>query len=164
MTTIRVLAAILLLVLFGCSRSNARVQTRFNNDAELSGELPYNPLQWEVIASTLNHSDHTMATVLGNDHAIAYARKSVSHEYSAGSVISVITWSQQEDPRWFGGKIPGKVRAVEFLEVQPGTDHGRTYLYTMYGGLPLRKLISTEERTPTGRAAYLLAQRAAVMR
>jgi hypothetical protein len=84
-TTIRVLAAILLLVLLGCSQPNARVQTRFNHDAELSGELPYNPLQWEVIASTLNHSDHTMATVLGNDHAIAYARKNVSHEYSAGS-------------------------------------------------------------------------------
>jgi hypothetical protein len=162
-TTIRVFAAILLLVLLGCSQPNARVQTRFSHDAELSGELPYNPLQWEVIASTLNHSDHTMATVLGNDQASAYARKNVSHEYSAGSVISVITWSQQEDPRWFGGNIPGKARAVEFLEVQAGTDHGRTYLYTMYGGSPLRKLISTEERIPTGRVAYLLAQRAAVM-
>jgi hypothetical protein len=162
-TTIRVLAAILLLVLLGCSHPNARVQTRFNHDAELSGELSYNPLQWQVIASTLNHADHTVATVLGNDQAIAYARKNVSREYSAGSVISVITWSQQEDPRWFGGNIPGKVRSVEFLEVQSVPDHGRTYMYTMYGGSPLRKLISTEESSPTGRAAYLLAQRAAVL-
>jgi hypothetical protein len=162
-TTIRVLAAALLLALVGCSQPNARVQTRFNRDAELSGELPYNPLQWEVIASTLNYSDHTVAIVFGNDQAIAYARKNVSHEYLAGSVISTITWSQQEDPRWFGGNIPGKVRSVEFLEVHSGSDHGRTYLYTMYGGSPLKKLISKEERSPNGRGAYLLAQRAAVM-
>jgi hypothetical protein len=157
------LAVVLLLVLAGCSQPNARVQTRFNHNAELSGELPYDPLQWEVLASTLNHNDHTLATVLGNDQAIAYARKNVSHEYPAGSVISAITWSQQEDPRWFGGNIPDRVRSVEFLEVRSGPDHGWTYLYTMYGGSPLRKLISTEERPPTGRAANLLAQRAAVM-
>jgi hypothetical protein len=156
------LAAALLLMLIGCSQPNARVTTRFNRDAEVSGELPYNPLQWEVIASTLNHNDHTLATVLGNDRAIAYARKNATHAYPAGSVLSVITWSQEKDPRWFGGNIPGNVRSVEFLEVQFGQDH-ETYLYTLYGGSPLRKLVSTEEKSPTGRAAYILGQRAVVM-
>ena len=162
MKTIHVLAAALLLMLIGCSQPSARVITRFNRDAEASGELPYNPLQWEVIASTLNHNDHTLATVLGNDRAIAYARKNGTHAYSAGSVLSVITWSQEEDPRWFGGNIPGNVRSVEFLEVQSRQDYG-TYLYTLYGGSPLRKLVSREENPPTGRAAYILGQRAAVM-
>jgi hypothetical protein len=160
--TIHVLPAALLLMGIGCSQPNARVITRFNRDAEVSGELPYNPLQWEVIASTLNHNDHTLATVLGNDRAIACTRKNATHAYPAGSVLSVITWSQEEDPRWFGGNIPGKVRSVEFLEVRSGQDHG-TYLYTMYRGSPLRKLVSTEEKSPTGRAAYILGQRAAVM-
>jgi len=138
-------------------------KTRLNRDAEVSGELPYNPLQWEVIASTLNHNDHTLATVLGNDRAIASARKDAAHAYPAGSVLSVITWSQEEDPRWFGGNIPGNVRSVEFVEVQSGPDRRGTYLYTLYGGSPLRKLVSTEEKSPTGRAAYILGQRAAVM-
>jgi hypothetical protein len=160
---IHVLAAALLLMLVGCSEPNARVKTRLNRDAEVSGELPYNPLQWEVIASTLNHNDRTLATVLGNDRAIAYARKDAAHAYLVGSVLSIITWSQEEDPRWFGGNIPGTVRSVEFLEVQSGPDRGGTYLYTLYGGSPLRKLISTEEKSPTGRAAYILGQRAAVM-
>jgi Cytochrome P460 len=160
--TIHVLAAALVLVLVGCSQPNTRVITRFNSDAEVSGELPYNPLRWEVIASTLNHNDHTLATVLGNDRAIAHARKNATHAYSAGSVLSVITWSQEEDPRWFGGNIPGNVRSVEFLEVQSGQDHD-TYLYTLYSGSPLRKLVSTEEKSPTGRSAYILGQRAAVM-
>jgi Cytochrome P460 len=160
---IHVLAAALLLMIVGCSEPNARVKTRLNRDAEVSGELPYNPLQWEVIASTLNHNDRTLATVLGNDRAITYARKDAGHAYPVGSVLSVITWSQEEDPRWFGGNIPGNVRSVEFLEVQSGPDRGGTYLYALYGGSPLRKLISTEEKSPTGRAAYILGQRAAVM-
>ena len=163
MKTIHVLAAALLLMLIGCSQPNARVTTRFNRDAEVSGELPYNALLWEVIASTLNHNDHTLATVLGNDRAIAYARKNATHAYPAGSVLSVITWSQEEDPRWFGGNIPDNVRSVEFLEVQSGPNHGGTYLYSLYGGSPLRKLVSTEEKSPNGRAAYILGQRAAVM-
>ena len=157
------LAPALLLMLIGCSQPNARVITRFNRDAEVSGELPYDPFQWEVIASTLNHNNHTLATVLGNDRAIAYAHKNATHAYPAGSVLSVITWSQEEDPRWFGGNIPGNVRSVEFLEVQSSQDHGGTYLYALYGGSPLRKLASTEEKSPTGRAAYIVVQRAAVM-
>jgi hypothetical protein len=161
--TFHVLAAPLLLMLIGCSQPNARVITRFNRDAEVSGELPYNPFQWEVIASTLNHNNHTLATILGNDRAIAYARKNATHAYPAGSVLCVITWSQEEDPRWFGGNIPGDVRSVEFLEVQSSQDHGGTYLYTLYDGSPLRKLASTEEKSPTGRAAYIVGQRAAVM-
>ena len=73
MKTIQVLAVALLL-LIGCSEPNARVKTRLNRDAEVSGELPYNPLQWEVIASTLNHNDHTLATVLGNEPSPMHAR------------------------------------------------------------------------------------------
>jgi len=73
-----------------------------------------------------------------------------------------ITWSQKEDPRRFGGNIPGSVRSVEFVEVQSGLDRGGTYLYTLYGGSPLRKLVSKEEKSPTGQAAYSVGQRAAV--
>lgn len=162
MKAIHLLALPLVLILTGCSQPNARVITRFNREAEVSGELPYNPLQWEVIASTLNHKDHTLATVLGNDRAIAHARKNDTHAYPAGSVLSVITWSQEEDPRWFGGKIPGDVRSIEFVEVQSAQDQ-KTYLYTLYGGSPLKKLASTDEKSPTGRAAYIVGERAGVV-
>ncbi len=163
MAMIRVLTAGLLLVLAGCSQTNPLVRTQFNRDAGISGDLPYAPLRWEVMTCTINHNDHTVATVFGNTQAIAYARKNVSHQYPDGSVISKITWSQQHDSRWFGGNIPGKVLSVEFLEVQAPTNHSRIHLYTMYGGSPLKRLTSTEERVPIGRAAELLAQRAAVM-
>ena len=163
MTTVRLVGAVLLILLIGCSKPNSRIQTRLNRDAELSGELPYNPLQWDVISSTLNPAAHTLATISGNEKAVAHARHHASQEYPAGSVLAIITWSQQEDPRWFGGKIPGSVQSVEFLEVQTALDHEQTYLYSMYSGTPLRKSVSIAEKYPTGRAAYLLARKAAVM-
>jgi Cytochrome P460 len=162
-TTVRLVGAVLLILLIGCSKPNTRIQTRLNRDAELSGELPYNPLQWDVISSTLNPADHTLATISGNEKAVAHARHHASQEYPAGSVLAIITWSQQEDPRWFGGKIPGSVQSVEFLEVQATLDHEQTYLYSMYSGTPLRASVSIAEKSPTSRAAYLLAQKAAVM-
>jgi hypothetical protein len=162
-TSIRVLGTIALMFSIGCSQPNARIQTRLNHDAELSGALPYNPLNWQIISSSLNPAEHTLSTISGNALAVAYARQHASSNYPAGSVLAMTTWSQQEDPRWFGGKIPGSVRSVEFLEVQAPVDRGETYLYSMYVGAPLRKSVSNAERSPTGRAAYLLAQKAAVM-
>jgi hypothetical protein len=162
-TTIRLLGAVLSIFLIGCSQPNSRTQTRPNRDAELSGELPYNPLMWDVISSTLNPADRTLGTISGNDLAVSYARHHASHEYPAGSVLAIITWTQQEDPRWFGGKIPGSVRSVELVEVQAALDNEQTYLYSMYSGTPLRKSVFIAEKSPMGRAAYLLAQKAAVM-
>jgi hypothetical protein len=162
-TVVRLVGAVLLILLIGCSKPNSRIQTRLNRDAELSGELPYNPLQWDVISSSLNPADHTLTTISGNENAVDYARHHASHEYPSGSVLAMITWSQQEDPRWFGGKIPGSVQSVEFLEVNAALDHEQTYLYSMYNGTPLRKSASIAEKSPTSRSAYLLAQKAAVM-
>jgi hypothetical protein len=162
-TTIRVLGTIALILSIGCSQPNARIQTRLNHDAELSGVLPYNPLNWEILSSTLNPAERTLSTLTGNAQAVAYARQHVSSNYPVGSILAMTTWRQQEDPRWFGGKIPESVRSVEFLEVQPAVDRGETYLYSMYVGTPLRKLVSVAEKSPTGRAAYLLAEKAAIM-
>jgi len=63
----------------------------------------------------------------------------------------------------FGGNIPGKVQSVEFLEVQSGPDAGGPTGTAGMAVSPLRKLVSIEEKSLTGRAAYILGQRAAVM-
>lgn len=157
------LGAAFMVALLGCSQPNARVQTRVNNDAELTGKLPYNPLSWQLISSTLNRNGHTVSVFVGNEQAVGYARTNTAGDYPAGSVLCVVTWPQQEDPRWFGGNIPQKVRSVEFLEVQSGPGNTRNYLYSSYTGSPLAKSISFAQSPPTGRAAELLNQRAAVM-
>ena len=123
------------------------------------GELPSNPLQGKVITSWVDKKDSTMSTLFGNDVAWQYARTNAEMQYPAGSVLSVVTWGEQEDPRWFGGSIPQRAKVVEFVTVtSPGT-----YSYQRYEGSPLKKVASVEGNDPRGRAAYLLEQRAAVM-
>jgi hypothetical protein len=144
--------------LAGCSeQTNPRVATRLNEDAALRGALPSNPLQGKVITSWIDKRGSTMSTLFGNDVAVQYARTNGAMTYPAGSVLSVVTWGQQEDPRWFGGKIPQTPKSVEFVTV------GGTYSYQRYEGSPLKQVASEDTATPNDRAAYLLAQRAAVM-
>lgn len=152
--------AALLLGAAGCSRENPRVATRFNEGASLQGDLPLDPMKWRVITSAIDHRDATMFTVFGNDAAIAHEKM---RDYPAGATIALVTWTQQEDPRWFGGNIPKSVKSVEMVTVSAGADSKRAYRYESYAGSPLKKVAMTESAEPAGRAAYLLGLRAAVM-
>jgi hypothetical protein len=125
--------------------------------------LPANPLQWKVITSMLNSKDSTIATLYGNDMAVQYARTHSQHDYPAGSTLALVTWSQADDARWFGAKIPNQVKSVEFVFVRVIASDGTTYTYQKYEGSPLRMLSVQEGFVPNERAGYLLAQRAAVM-
>jgi len=104
-----------------------------------------------------------MSTLYGNDVAAQYARSNTQHDYSSGSVLSLVTWNQQEDPRWFGGNIPAAPKSVELVIVGSAPDHHATYAYQKYEGAPLKKVSAQEGLTPNDRAIYLLSQRAAVM-
>ena len=70
-------------------------------------------------------------------------------------MLSVVTWSQQEDPRWFGGNIPAKTKSVEFVSVGTGAN---AYSYQRYEGSPLKKVAGEDGAAPNERAAYLLGQ------
>lgn len=153
----------MLLGVIGCSEPNPRVVTTLNERAALAGDLPLNPLQWKVITSAINKQDSAMYTLFGNDLAVQYARKNSPHDYPAGSVLSLVAWTQQEDPRWFGGNLPATPKSVEFVTVGVAPDHRPLYSYQDFEGAPLKKVSTQESPTPEGRAAYLLSQRAAVM-
>jgi hypothetical protein len=163
---IALVSAALGLALAGCSQENPRVTSRLNDEAtlNLSGSgLAVNPLQWKVITSAIDHRDGTMYTVFGNDPAVASARTHAQHDYPAGSVIALVTWTQQEDPRWFGGNIPKAPKSVEMVTVGVGDGGKLSYKYEVYEGLPLKRTAVLVGAAPEGRAAYLVAQRAAVM-
>jgi hypothetical protein len=151
-----------LLILAGCSAPNARVVTTVNRDAALTGDISIDPLQWRVITSGVDPTNSTMYTLFGNDIAVQYARTSTERNYPAGSVLSLATWHQQEDSRWFGGKIPARPKSVEFVEVLVSNNGRRSYSYRAFEGSPLKQTINLEG-PPDGRVTYLLSQRAAVM-
>lgn len=158
-----ILCMALLLSVTGCAKENPRVVTTFNEAASLPADLPYNPLQWRVITSAIDRQDSTMYTLFGNDQAIGYATRNAQHDYPAGSILALVTWKQQEDPRWFGSNIPSTPKSIEFVTVSVTEDHRTIYLYQEFSGHALNKAAENTNSTLVGRAAYLISQRAAVM-
>jgi hypothetical protein len=151
------------LSILGCSNQNPILTAEQNKSATLTADLPFNPLQGKVITSWINKQDSTMSTLYGNEVAIQYARTNEHSTYPAGSVLSVVTWKQQEDPRWFGARIPASVQSVEYVTVKTSSDQKPSYSYQAYEGQPLKKMPLQEGTVPNDRATWVLSQRAAVM-
>lgn len=152
-----------ILSVLGCSNPYPPVVAELNKSAVLPGDLPSNPMRDKVITSWIDRNDSTMSTLYGNDIAVQYARTSQQQDYPSGSTLSLVTWTQQEDPRWFGARIPGMVKSVEYVVIKTSPDHRTSYIYESYAGTPLKKTGEQQGRTPSSRAAYLLSQHAAVM-
>jgi len=146
-----------------CGGSGNTVTASINERATLTGSLPWNPLQWAVITSSIDKQAATMSVLYGNDVAVRYARSGSQGNYPPASVLSLVTWQQQEDVHWFGAKIPGQAKSVEFVSVTAGPGDQAAYSYEDYEGSPLRKASSSSDRSPGSRAAYMLSERAAVM-
>ena len=147
----------------GCAHDTPSIVATPNTDAGLSGDLPFNPLQWQVITSEINPAASTMSTLYGNDPAVKYARSHSLHDYPAGSVLALVTWGQKEDQRWFGANIPGKVVSVEFVSLESTPDKKPVASFQRYEGSPLQKSAALDDLAANTRAAYILAQRPAVM-
>jgi hypothetical protein len=151
------------LCLAGCAKDVPAAHARLNYDASPLGSLPANPLHWKVITSSIHPADSTMSTLYGNDIAVAYARSHAERDYPAGAILSLVTWTQQEDPRWFGAKIPFHVKSVEFVFVNAADSGKSVYSYQSFDGSPLRKSSEEAGSTPSAHAESLLSQRAAVL-
>ena len=102
-----------------------------------------------------------MSTLYGNDLAVGHAR--TNSPYPAGAALALVTWTQQDDRHWFGGRIPGKVQSVEFVTVNPAKAGKPSNSYQSYEGSPL-SLIPTQDTTLIQpRIDSILSQKAAVM-
>ena len=110
----------MLLTLAGCTSAVSHAVNRLNDAAALMGDLPADPLRWGVITVGANPGESTMSTLFGNEIAVQYSRKKSAGTYPPGSVLSFVTWQRQEDVRWFGARMPARVKSVEFVEFTAG--------------------------------------------
>jgi hypothetical protein len=94
-----------------------------NNAAALPANLPYRPLDWRALTMYVDPQTRTMATLYGNDAAIARLN---APSYPQGAVLALVSWAQRDDPHWFGARIPGAPQSVEFVQVSAaGTSYRR---------------------------------------
>jgi hypothetical protein len=147
-----------LFALTGC-KSTTNAPSSINQQALLTGKLPYNPLAWRVVTSWTNERQATMSTLFGNDLAIQKLRSSPDRPYPVGAVLALVTWSQRDDPHWFGAKIPSAPQSVEFVTMTAR----QVPSYERYQGSPLQRDGKVAADASAKRVDYLLSQRAAVM-
>jgi hypothetical protein len=157
----RVGIACVLAAAFGSWSCGGTGQARapVNERAGLTGTLPWNPLGWGVITSVTDHKGGTMSTLYGNAVAVKCARSGVQ-DCPGGAVVALVTWTMQDDARWFGGRIPGTAKSVEFVRTISELGSHSTHTYERYEGSPLTKTAASYD---DARIAYLRSLRAAVM-
>jgi len=146
------------LLMAGCSRPQALT----NEEASLGSGLPYDPLQWRVIASSIDPAQRTTSTLFGNDRAIEYARSELNQTYAAGSLLALVTWELKEDPNWFGANIPGAVKTIEYVAVTLPRNGPLAYEYHRFEGAPLRE-VQAPETLVKARLDHILRQRPVYM-
>jgi hypothetical protein len=129
----------------------ARAEAVNNKAAALPAGLPYQPLGWGAITMYVDPKAHTTATLYGNDAAVQAIRAAPrgagsAPAYPTGAVLALLTWTQREDPHWFGGRIPDAPESIEFVRVSTA---GQMNEYRRFAGEGLH-----EER-PAASAAEL---------
>ncbi|HWZ50372.1 MAG TPA: hypothetical protein VNW54_02800 [Granulicella sp.] len=152
-----------LLLFSGCARHTPSASDLYNQQAALPSGLPAAVLQSRVITSSVDRQRHTMSTLTGNDLAVDSARAAASSPYPAGSVLTLATWEQRDDPHWFGARIPATPKTVETVTVTRGANAQLTANYQVFAGSPLRPLTQVDAAQSATRRDYILAQHASVM-
>jgi mono/diheme cytochrome c family protein len=131
-----------------------------NRAAVFPATLPYQPLRWTPITMFVDPKTHAMSTLYGNEAAISSVRARSSSpgapQYVQGAVLSLVTWSQRDDPHWFGGRIPDAPSSVEFVTI--GAQNAPSYHRFAGSNLAAQALTSAEASRRTG---FLLAQQPA---
>jgi mono/diheme cytochrome c family protein len=103
---------------------------RVNNAAAaLPASLPYQPLGWSPITMYVDPKNLTTAALFGNDAAMRAVhpreRGTDLPKYGAGAVLALVTWTQRDDPHWFGARIPDRPVSVEFVEMAASQQQSR---------------------------------------
>jgi hypothetical protein len=130
----------------------------FNATAALPADLPVSLADWRVITTSYDHAHHTISALYGNAAAAALSQSSPKPTLAPGTEVALVTWQEQEDTHWFGGRIPGAVQSVEVLSAGAGPG----FAYKKYAGSPLKEEPADQVSDPT-RMDAIMGLRAAVM-
>jgi hypothetical protein len=79
--------------------------------------------------------------------------------YGPGAVLALVTWSQRDDPHWFGARIPDAPQSVEFVQVAATGQENR---YRRFAGTQLAE-DSSAQTIAAERASFILGLPPAVL-
>lgn len=114
-----------------------------NENASLPESFDFNAMNLKVVSSSINHKKQTMMTLYGTDSAIDDLKDNAGKVESKERILALITWSQKEDPYWYGAKIPNNLLSVEIIKSQQPFSENSGIVYQKYEGKDLKK-VSTD--------------------
>lgn len=127
-----------------------QLQTRYNTAATPVQTEALQALNGFVINSFVDTKKHTTSTLYGNAVVANYLKDSTDNNYPKGSVVTLFTWQQTSDPRWFGGNIPDSLISMEVVRYNDSTT------YTFYQG---KNLTPAENSNAASSLAWIRAQK-----
>lgn len=130
-----------------------------NKTASLPAAFNFNKQGWKVITSFINRQQATMSTLYGNEVAFKYATTGATGSYPPGAALALITWKQQEDKRWYGASIPGRLQTLELVTNSSDT----IAAYRQYKGAALTPTPPADSLQENTRIKYILDQKASVL-
>ncbi len=78
-------------------------------------ELPAGYKDWRVISVSQRTDNNTMRVILGNDAAIAAARKNEINPWPDGAILGKLVWKATTDKHWDKATVPGEFVHAEFM-------------------------------------------------
>jgi hypothetical protein len=154
-----ILFAAAVFILSACNNRKP-AEELLNKKAAIPASFNFSKAGLKVITSSINKKEQTMSTLYGNDLALKTAI-SGSTNYPPGENLTLVTWKQQDDDRWFGARIPGDLLSVEVVKTI-GSNTGNTITnYQRFTGKEL--VANTDTAHQQERISYIFSQKPSVM-
>ena len=77
--------------------------------------IPEGYKDWRVISISHRSDNDTMRVIVGNDEAIAAARRGETNPWPDGAILGKIVWKNTQHEAWPTATVPGDFRAQEFM-------------------------------------------------
>jgi len=108
-----------------------------NTEAAAADDSTLLAMEWEVITVSRSDREASLSMVYGNPRAIEHLRGAFPEpgaSFAPGSALARVTWSEKEDPHWFGARIPGRMARARRITVGATADGQATYACEDRGG------------------------------
>ncbi len=79
-------------------------------------EFPADYRDWKVISVSHRTDHHSMRVILGNEIAIAAARRGETLPWPDGTILGKVVWKEGAEPDWAPAIAPQAFIHVEFME------------------------------------------------
>ena len=96
-----------------CLSATALAETKPTESAAKPVHGEY--IDWRLLGVSHREDKKTLRAILGNDTAIAAARKDQTKPWPDGSILAKVVWQESTHPNWPQAIVPGEFASAEAM-------------------------------------------------